>query len=247
VLRRIVRGADPARTVVDGARLVGDLLRAGLPVEAVFTTEVHLGAVTAALPPTVAARVPIYLLDPGTASRLAPSQHGQGVLAVVPRPARALTATGAVLYLDHIQDPGNVGGAIRSAAGLGAAGVACSPGCADPFSPRALRASAGQALVLPVQYPADFAELAAAFERAGGEVLGTAAQGGTPLAEWRPRLPALLVFGNEGRGLSPEVAARCSQRLTIPLERGVESLNVAVSAALVLARLRWLVPSPILD
>lgn len=246
-LRRIVRGADSRRTVVDGTRLVSDLLRAGVPVHAIFTTRLRLASVTEALPATVAPTVPVYLLDEATASRLAPTQHGQGVLAVVSRPVHTMAAAGVVLYLDRIQDPGNVGGVIRSAAALGAAGVACSAGCADPFSPRALRASAGQALLLPVQYPADFAALVAAFAEVGGEAVGTSAWQGVPLPEWRPRPPVLVAFGNEGQGLSPDVAAPCAHQVTIPLARGVESLNVAVSAALVLAWLRWVVPSPILE
>jgi RNA methyltransferase, TrmH family len=150
-----------------------------------------------------------------------------------------------VLYLDRLQDPGNLGGVIRSAAALGASGIACSPGCADPFSPRAIRASAAQSLLLPVATEVAFRPLAAAFRKRGGEVAATAGTGGKPIAAWRPRLPLLLALGNEGAGLAEEILDGSDTRLTIPLSRNVESLNVAVAAGIILAA-AGLVGSPIL-
>jgi len=246
-LRSIVRGEHPQFTVVDGVKLVADILSRGVRVQSVFTTRAHLAAVLSLLAGRGAHPVPVFLLDDETASRLAPSQHGQGVLAVVARPSAPLGPARVLLYLDRVQDPGNVGGVIRSAAALGACGVACSGGCADPFSPRAIRAAAGQSLLFPVQANAAFPPLADAVEAAGGQVVGTVAHGGVPLPRWAPRLPTLVVFGNEGSGLSPSVAARCSLEVSIPLLRGVESLNVGVSAALVLAHLARVAPSPILE
>ncbi len=246
-LRRIARGLDRRRTLIDGLKLVVDAVVAGVPVEAVFTTRAHLAPLAAALAKGTTTTPRLFLLDEGTAARLAPTQHTQGVLAVVARPSVQLRPSGVVAYLDRLQDPGNVGGAIRSAAALGATGVACSPLCADPFSPRSLRASAGQALRFPVQADVSFDELATQFEAAGGQVVGTSSAGGVPLPTFRPRLPALVAFGNEGSGLAPAVAQRCTVLVTIPLAQGVESLNVSVAVALVLAHLGRLVPSPILE
>ncbi|MEW6338584.1 MAG: TrmH family RNA methyltransferase, partial [Acidobacteriota bacterium] len=146
-LRDVARRGDPARTAADGLKLVAELARRGVPIEEVFVAEDALPAVLAepALA-AVARRGRMVRVDADALERVAPTRTSQGVLAVVPvRPVLVPTA-GVVLYLDRVQDPGNVGAVIRAAAALGATGVACSPGCADPYSPRVLRSSAGWAL-----------------------------------------------------------------------------------------------------
>ncbi len=247
-LRRIVQRQEPELTVVDGLKLTLDLAAAGVPIVELFTVAERLEALraSAALAPLFAAGR-AHLLDPSTSAQIAPTRQTQGVLAVVATPAARVRPVGVVVYLDRVQDPGNVGGVIRCAAAFGATGVACSPGCADPFSPRAVRGSAGQSLLLPVEVEAPFGPLADAVRRAGGEVAATAGRTGTPLPRWRPRSPLLLAFGNEGQGVSPEVAAACQAQVSVPLRDPVESLNVAASAAVILASLAGVAGSPILE
>jgi TrmH family RNA methyltransferase len=247
-LRKIIRREEADLTVVDGLKLVRDLAAAHLPIVELFTIADHVERLRAE--PGLrrvleAGRA--YLLDDSAMANLAPTRSAQGVLAVVAVPRCRLGPEGTTLYLDRVQDPGNVGGIIRNAAAFGVAGVACSAGCADPFSPRAVRASAGHALLVPVQADAPFGELAEAFRRAGGEVVGTGESGGTPLSRWSPRRPVLLALGNEGQGLADDVAGGCSSLLTIPLTGGVESLNVAVTCGIVLAWLSGVAGSPILE
>jgi TrmH family RNA methyltransferase len=247
-LRRIAQRQEPDLTVADGLKLAIDLAAAGIPIVELFTIPERLDEVRES--PELRAVCDggrAYLFDPATASNLAPTRQTQGVLAVVTVPSVHLRAEGVVIYLDRIQDPGNVGSVIRCATAFGATGVACSPECADPFSPRALRASAGHALLLPVEAGADFERLAQATHGAGGEVAGTAGHGGVSLARWRPRLPLLLALGNEGQGLSEEVQASCKRNVTVPLTGGVESLNVAVTAGLILGSLAGVAGSPILE
>jgi TrmH family RNA methyltransferase len=246
-LRRLIQREEHDLTVVDGIKLVQDL--AGrVPIVELFTVEEHLERLRSH---TVLGEVfeagRAYLLEPRTMANLAPTQTTQGVLAVVAAPANAVTPTGVALYLDRVQDPGNVGSVIRCAAAFGATGVACSPGCADPFAPRAVRASAGQSLLLSVQVDAAFEPLAAAFRTAGGQVVGTVGSGGTPLRDWHPRSPILLVLGNEGQGLAEKVAAGCGETVTVPLAISVDSLNVAVTAGVILASLAGVAGSPILS
>ena len=247
-LRRIVQRQERDLTVADGLKLALDLAAAGVPIVELFAVPERLEALrsTPALS-RVCDAGRAYLLDPATAAQLVPTRQPQGVFAVVPVPAAHLRPEGIVISMDRVQDPGNVGGVIRCAAAFGAAGVMCSPGCADPFSPRALRASAGQALIMPVEAEASFALPAEAVRRAGGEVAGTIGHGGVPLGRWRPRIPLLLALGNEGQGLSDEVAGGCRRQVTIPLGGGVESLNVAVSAGVILASLAGVAASPILE
>jgi TrmH family RNA methyltransferase len=238
-LRRIVRGAEAGVTAVDGARLVLDLLdRGGVAVESLFTTPEHVEALAARGWLDAGDRqARVYLVDDDALAKVAPTTTPQGLLAVVRVPQHRLKPAGVAVYLDRVQDPGNVGAVIRSAAAFGCSGVACSPGCASPFSWRSLRASAGHALLMPVQAEAEFAPLADAFAAAGGEVAAATGRGGTPLGRWQPRRPLLLVLGNEGQGVAPEIASRCDGAVTIPIAATVESLNVTVAASVILATL----------
>ena len=247
-LRRIIARREPQLTAVDGLRLTLDLAAAGVPIVELFAVAEQLDALRAS--PALEAVFQggrVHLLDPATAVQIAPTRQTQGVLAVVAVPGARVPATGVAVYLDRVQDPGNVGGVIRCAAAFGAAGVACSPGCADPFSPRAARASAGHSFLFPVEADAAFAPLAAAVRRAGGEVVATASRSGVPLPRWRPLAPLLLVLGNEGQGVAAEVVSACTGQVSVPLEDSVESLNVAATAAVILASLAGVAGAPILE
>jgi len=129
------------------------------------------------------------------------------------------------IALDGVQDPGNVGTIIRLAAAFDAAGVLLLPGCADPFGPKAIRSSAGAILTTPVasitSHELRDTNLVAA------DMHGAAID--------PPSRDAVLVFGNEGSGVSAELLARAT-KIAIPMSGRVESLNVASSAAILLAR-----------
>ena len=240
-LRQIIRRQDIHLTVVDGRTLLLELLQHGIDCTEIYATASHWEALLSE--PAIAALQAhdgVFLLDEATAVRIAPSQHGQGVLAVVRVPRHHLGPRPCTLFLDRIQDPGNLGTIIRTAAAFGVDQVLCSPGSADPFSPRAVRASAGHSLRLPVLAGVSFREHSRLFLPIGGGVTGTARTGGVPLAHWRPTLPLVLAFGNEGSGLAPEILSACTSLVTIPLAEAVESLNVAVSAGIILSAL----PSP---
>jgi RNA methyltransferase, TrmH family len=234
-LRAIAAREDPMLTVLDGVALIADAARHGAAVQEVFGVAERLAELRRI--PAIAALARagrVFALDEATVQRLAPTRSSQGVLAVVEVRARPLPAGEVVVFLDDVQDPGNVGGIVRAAAAFSAAGVACSPACADPFSPRAVRASAGQSLMLPVLPGASFAPLAAAVRAAGGTVAAACGDAELALGHWRPARPVLVAFGNEGAGVSPAVLAECDVTVSIPIAAGVESLNVAVAAGIVL-------------
>ena len=236
-LRRIARGDEPELAAVDGARLVLDLLDRGVEAEALFVTEEHLGPLADRGWLAGVRRGRVNLVEEAILARVAPTTTPQGLVAVVRIPRHRLAPAGVAVYLDRVQDPGNVGAVIRSAAAFGAAGVATSPGSASPFSWRSLRASAGHALLMPVEAEAAFAPLAERFRAAGGEVVAATGQGGEPLGRFRPRRPLLLVVGNEGQGIAVEILAHCDRNVTIPIAAAVESLNVTVAASVILASL----------
>lgn len=156
----------------------------------------------------------------------------QGVIGLFERPqSRAAEIlrdrTRIAIALDGVQDPGNVGTIIRLAAAFDASGVLLLPGCADPFGPKAIRSSAGAVLHVPVA-PITTDELLAA-----NLPLYATAMSGQAIDP--PLRDAVLVFGNEGAGVSEALLQR-SKLLAIPMSSRVESLNVATSAAILLAR-----------
>ncbi len=234
-VRRIGAREVPSLTLLDGVTLIADAARRGAAILEVYCVAGRLEDLLEIPEIAALARAgKVFVVDEPTAQRLAPTRHSQGVVAVVEVPCRTVAPNGILVFLADVQDPGNVGGVVRSAAAFSAAGVACSPGCADPFSPRAVRASAGQALLIPVVAGADFAELAAAVHGVGGTVAATAGAGGTPIGRWRPSPPVMVVFGNEGGGVPAGMLDHCDATVTIPIAPAVESLNVAVAAGIVL-------------
>jgi TrmH family RNA methyltransferase len=145
--------------------------------------------------------------------------------------ALRLEARATIRVLDAVQDPGNVGGMIRTAFALGAAATVALDGTADPGAHKVLRAAMGAAFRHPVA-AAHWAEFAA-FAEANGIALWAACQGGEPPAGTRPERLALVV-GNEGAGLRPEVLAAAVKKVGVPMRPGAESLNAATAAAILL-------------
>lgn len=165
---------------------------------------------------------------------LAATETGQGTLIVAAQPDDAsarLNGFRRVLVLDAIQDPGNVGTLIRTAAALGADAVVVLDGTADPWSAKAVRAAAGAAFRIPIARMtwSDFDE------RWPGRVL-IADGAGQDVSSAPIQLdgPWALAVGSEGHGPRPELAARADLALSIPLAAGVESLNAGVAGAILL-------------
>jgi TrmH family RNA methyltransferase len=156
-------------------------------------------------------------------------------VSTLPHPARAIGVyrrsdlpTGTLqtcLALWHLGDPGNIGTLVRTADAFGAC-VALSDGCADPLSPKALRASAGAIFRVPL----------VRWDVVPGRRIALVAHGGSPLAEADLTPPVTLVLGAEREGLPDELAARCSTA-TIELPGAAESLNVAAAGAIALFEL----------
>lgn len=158
---------------------------------------------------------------------LADTRTPQDILGLFARPKRQkiVSKNGPVVVLDAVQDPGNVGTIIRLAAAFDCGGVILLPGCADPFAPKAIRASVGAVLRVPVVQGtlADLDGLPMFAADGAGETIEP------------PAKDAAIVFGNEGSGVSDEIRRR-AKLIAIPMSKRVESLNVAASAAILLAR-----------
>lgn len=233
-LRRRVKRRPEGQVIVDGRRLVADVVRWDVPV-----FELYIADGIEPDPEIVAAAGEVYIVDPAVLDELAPTKHPQGVLAVVADPRRPPwpAREGVALWLDTVQDPGNLGAIVRSAAALGARAVLLSPGCADPFHHASVRGSAGAVFRLPVSRDVPAARVAERMSESSGEVWAAGPKG-IPLDRWQPSNPTVLMLGAEGAGLSPEAVAVAVGEVTIPLDREIESLNVAVAAGILLERLR---------
>jgi len=207
--------------VCEGEDLVQAALDAGLvPVEALVDAE----------RPALADRLPgAELVAPALMAQLSTLPHPARLIAIFRRadlPKGAASPFGLALW--RVADPGNVGTLIRAADVLGPAFVALSAGCADPTSPKALRASAGAIFRVPL----------AGFDDTRGPRIALLPQGGQPLWELSLADEATFVLGAERGGLPEEVLATCEAQVSIPQAPGAESLNVAVAGAIALYELR---------
>jgi TrmH family RNA methyltransferase len=146
---------------------------------------------------------------------------------------RVLAPPVRLLGLVGVQDPGNVGSAIRTADALGATGVITFDGSAHPGGAKALRGAMGSTFRLPVA-SARLADVLPELRRRAIRIAATLAAGGEPPSAAALAAPVLMLLGNEGAGLPDAVAAEADVRITVPMHAGVESLNVAVTAALLL-------------
>ena len=184
---------------------------------------------------TLAAQACWLVLDDRLFDQLDIMPSPSPMLAVVetPRPALPASAPGHdLVILDRIQDPGNVGTILRTAAAAGIRTVLTTAGTAACWAPKVLRAGMGGHFVLDIHENIPRDQLKA---RVGALPLaGTVLQDGQSLYATDLRQPLAWVFGNEGEGIDPELQAQLGYRLTIPQDPGVESLNVAASAAVCL-------------
>jgi TrmH family RNA methyltransferase len=174
----------------------------------------------------------------------ADTEQPQGVLAVAEQPELALAdltlpPVARLLVLDGIQDPGNVGTLLRSAAALGAVHTVMLPGSVDPWNAKVVRSATGHQFRHPPVL-ASLEELRA-FLAAQRCALWGAAADGAAVGSVLPPARLALAVGNEGQGLSPELRAACDASVAIPMAADAESLNVAVAAGILLHVLR---PAP---
>jgi TrmH family RNA methyltransferase len=233
------------RFVAEGVRAVEELLRSPIEIEGVLTSP-PLGATPrgAALHTLLREHgVEVCDISDTELASASDTDSPQGVLAIGRIPVRSLDqidpggpSRPRLLLLDAIQDPGNAGTMLRTAAAFGAAATLAMPGTVDLWNAKVVRSSMG-AVFNHLSLDCTWEE-ADAFLLRREFVLWGASANGTPLDETDhpPRLG--LVIGNEGSGLSEQALARVARRVAIPIHPAVESLNAAVAAGILLHNLR---------
>jgi TrmH family RNA methyltransferase len=241
---RLRRGRERrGLALAEGVRLVEEALGAKVTIRhAAVSPSLEATARGAALKIALAgAGVPLLEVDDRALAGLADTEHPQGVIAVIEPPRWTLEALQpkagqVVVVLDGVQDPGNVGAIARTALGLGASGLIALKGSAELTNPKVLRGSMGALFRLPSVSATDAECLA--WAKVTGTVFWVTDSAGERPGSQRLTAPVALVLGNEGAGVRPDIERAASRKLAIPLSAGVESLNVAVAAGILLYEVR---------
>ena len=173
---------------------------------------------------------PMIVLSDTLFDALSPVEHPTGILGLMPIPQPARQSSDCCVLLENIQDPGNLGSILRTAAAAGADAVYLSPGCAEAWSPKALRAGMGAHFALAIYEQQELAALADQFDT----VFATSLQATHSIYASDLTGKVAFLFGNEGAGLSPALLAAATRPITIPMPGKIESLNVAAAVAVCL-------------
>ena len=242
--RAVAKGAEPDLMLLDGLYLVeaaavglrlrhvlvaGDALDRGDFRPWTARLEASGADIAAASAPVMAAASPV--------------RSPSAIVAIAERPVyledRLFTGPAPlVLVACDVQDPGNLGAIARVGEAGGASGLVAAGECADPFGWKALRGSMGSAIRLPILVRATAEEAVAAARQRGCRIVATVPRDGRSMGEANLRGPIAILVGGEGRGLASSVVERADERVTVPMQPPVESLNTAVTAALLVYEAR---------
>ncbi|MGC2049283.1 MAG: RNA methyltransferase [Gallionella sp.] len=251
--REIVKIAGSSRqrsrsnqTLLDGAHLLAAYLDAGMRPQHILVNVAALqdDEITSLLERV--GDIPVTQLDDKLFAKLSELKTPTGILALIqiPQPQTSVEQSRFALLLEDIQDPGNLGSMLRSAAAAGCDAVFMSPGCADAWSPRVLRAAMGGHFALHVFEQRDLPGVAKEFceqpQRglpaypSAGKLLAASLQAKQSLYDCDLSGKVAFLIGNEGAGLSGELLNLATQRIAIPMRGKVESLNAAAATAICL-------------
>lgn len=234
------------KTVLEGPHLLAAALERGIQPDLVAVSESALAHPEVSNLVARLAEIETLLLPEGLLRSLSELTSPLGILAriAIPIPADAVVAVSPApsfmpdsdcLLLDAVQDAGNVGALLRTAAAAGVGTAVLGRGCAGAWTPRVLRAAQGAHFGLVIHEQAD---LAAFLRKHRASSVAAIAHAGRSVYELDYAAPTLWVFGNEGAGIRPELIALTTQQVTIPLAQGCESLNVSAAAAICLFEMR---------
>ncbi len=233
--RAVLAGRDPAALVLQGDRLVDDALGAGLALEVALVADDRWERAEELARRGVAVRA----VERDLLQRASSLTTSPGILAIAPVPAGVDLASvpcsdrTLIVVVAGVSDPGNLGAIARAAEAFGASALATVRGGASPWNDKALRGSMGSLLRLPVAAAVEAADLARTLAARGVRQARAGTRGGADPARFDWRGPIALWIGGETGALP--AAAEGFDALTIPIAAGVESLNVAVAAAVLLS------------
>lgn len=242
--RAAARGETADLLLVDGVHLVVEAMAAGLPIRQVAAAAdaVDRPDLRPALARLSKLGVDVVTATAAVMSAISPVRSSSPIVALVERPraeaGRVYHDTPLVVVAVDVQDPGNLGAIVRVAEAGGATGVVAAGASADPFGWKALRGSMGSALRLPILARPDAAAAIAEARHHGCRVIATMPRQGRSLFDVNLTGPVAILIGGEGQGLTPSLLEAADERVTLPMQPPVESLNAAVTAALIVYEAR---------
>lgn len=173
--------------------------------------------------------VDFYLVNEDIIKKLSESKNPEGIVGIASKPSKEIPSSGKAIYLERVQDPGNVGTILRTALAFGYKDVYLSKGSASPYKYKALMSSQGAIFALNIR-EGDVNTLKKLKEK-GVEVLATSLHNAVDIESYKPKKDFVLLLGNEGQGLSDEAISVSDKSLKIDMS-GIDSLNVAVAGAI---------------
>jgi RNA methyltransferase, TrmH family len=227
------------KIALEGPNLIREAMKAGLTAEAIFFTSHYSETDGKAWMSAIPASAKCYTLSESLFKRIADTDTPQPVAAIfsfdyLPQQHSLGQTPSIALILDRLQDPGNLGTIIRTAAAAGVDTVYYASGCADPYSPKALRSSAGAVFSIRVEYVDCLGVFVQDLKKSGVQLIASSPHSTISYRSVQYKPPLALLVGNEASGLSDEMLKAADLKVSIPLKGEVESLNASVAAAVLL-------------
>jgi len=235
-LKRLSESARARRksgeTLLDGIHLVKASIESGHKPKQIAVAESALSRKEVSSLVDGVLDIPVVCLTDVLFSMISPVDTPTGVLALIDIPKLSMPEmTDFCLMVENVQDPGNLGSILRSAAASGVTQACLSSGCADAWSPKVLRGGMGAHFVLAIEEQVNLVEKLRSFS---GVSLATSLDADISLFEVSLTGSLAVLVGNEGAGLSADLAAQASMKVRIPMQPQMESLNVAAATAICL-------------
>jgi TrmH family RNA methyltransferase len=232
-LRKVRDGKDRSRIFIEGVRLASEAIRSELDIDSCFIADSFAASDTFRGLEDRTTLVADHLF-----TAIADTKHPQGIILTAKRPLYTLASFSVtqaiVIYLKEVNNPSNLGAVMRTAEAAGAAGIITSPGSVDAYSPKSLRSSMGSAFRLPVVQNIALVDAHHFARERGMGIVAADISGRTHHTDVDWKEPKLLVLGSESHGLSESDLNLIDEKIVIPMQAGVESLNLAVSAGIIL-------------
>lgn len=215
--------------IVEGPKLVDEALQQQrFPVQSVIGTQNLLDRMSLR-----SKNIAFYSVPTTEIKKISSLRNPQDILAILKIPAEMTLPRGSFLiYLDNLQNPGNLGTIFRSAEWFGVSGLLLGEGTVDPFNSKVVQSSMGSLLRMPFSFCSnkELDQLSKKYELVAADMKGT------PIQEFNPSWPSILIIGNEGSGLSSNLRNKECQFVSIPQhpEGEAESLNAALSASVIM-------------
>lgn len=249
--RRVRDGKEEGSIFIEGRRLAEESVAAGIQPTHLFAASHFVekdgfGDLLRELDETA---VQVFELTDDIFDSISDTENPQGIILLADRPVSpsddlalelefGKAKLPIVIYLYRINNPANLGAVARAAEAAGAVGLITSPGSADPYSAKSLRGSMGSLFRLPVWQDVTVEEAIAWCNASGFATAGTSLEGSKSYLDLDWRKPRMLMFGSEGHGIPADVSELLNELVHIPMEQSVESLNLAVSAGVILFEAR---------